>query len=302
MRLIYRLSLILCPVVYFGIPVVVSAESDVQTTHCQSVVARILSAGDQFHSKGSLLCSQDRVRPLQGEKPIVVCYGSDSRLLKGAEGRVGNLCSPDRRTRQLYKNRLKHFKARGSGKTKGRPNLIRPFGVSILQPRPYLVWNPVQGATHYLVSVQTYGRKWEQIVRSGNSLSYPQNWPAMEHGNVYRGTIFAYKQDKIIASSKEALGLLPERNLKLIQEALAEIQQLSLSPAEKTRVLDAVYMSQNLLDESIGILRSLQDKGEGTSQLNRLLVERYYQAGQPELAAPITKEAQFPIKIKFPQK
>lgn len=278
----------------------VHAQTTSRVKRCLTVVARILSPGDQHHAQGSLLCPSDQVRPMQGKQPLIVCHNSNS-LLKGKEGQVDRLCSAGRQKLQPHKSRLKYLKSRGSTEKADKLRLIQPFGTMIIQRRPDLAWTPVKGSTHYLVSIEGPSSKSEQLVHDQNRLSYPPNWPSLEHGTAYYVTVFAYQTEKIISSDRSKLNLLYKEEASLVQEAVAAINQLSLSPVEAAKELDAVYMSHKLLHDSIGVLQRLADSGQSNYQLNRLLTDRYFQVGQPELA-PKTEEAQLPTRMKLPQK
>ena len=283
-----------------GIPVVVKADQNLQASRCSSTVARMLSSGDQLHKEGRLLCAQDRLQPAPNQQPIVVCH-NHPKILRGGKDNIANHCSPDPKEEQT-RERFKYVKGRGSIRTKGKPSLIQPFGVMVLQSRPRLAWNPVPKATSYYVVLETFNGKWDQIVNSGNSLSYPQAWPDMKPGNQHKFTVFAYKGNRIINSDTSKLILLSKKESELVEEAAALARQLPLSPVEEATELDAIYMSQWLLNKSIGVLKSIRESGQSNARLNRLLADRYTQAGQPELADPILKELQLLTKRKFPQK
>ncbi|MGR3279305.1 hypothetical protein ACSYAD_30020 [Acaryochloris marina NIES-2412] len=284
-------------------PVAVEAQSNEQPTRCKTVVARMLSVGDQFHAKGSVLCPQDRVRPLQNQQPIISCHATQ-KVLRGEVGQIGNLCSRKQKRIDPSKSRGQSSKSRGNGRESGKPSLIRPFGTMIMQLRPDLEWNPVVGATHYFVTFQAAdnSKKLEQFVYTGNSLRYPQAWPELQYGKNYRVTIFAYQKQRIISSDHDTLELLIEEEASLIQDAVTAINQLPLSPVEAAKELDVAYMSAKLFHESIDELEKIRQAGQSNYELNRLLADRYTQVGQPELAASIGAEAQLPTRTKFPQK
>ena len=286
-----------------AMPVADKAQSNEPPTRCKTVTARMLSMGDQFHSKGSVLCPQDRVRPLQDQQPIISCHATQ-KVLRGEVGKIGNLCSRKQNRIDPSKSRGNSSKSRSSERESGKPSLIKPFGTMVMQLRPELEWNPVVGATHYLVTFQAAdnSKKWEQVVHTGNSLRYPQAWPELQYGKNYRVTIFAYQKQRIISSDHDTLELLIEEEANLIQDAVTAINQLPLSPVEAAKELDTAYMSAKLFHESIGVLEKLRQAGQSNYQLNQLLVDRYYQVGQSELAASIGAEAQLPTRTKFPQK
>lgn len=274
------------------------AQTPSQANRCLTTVARILSSGDQRHARGSLLCPEDQVRPTAGKQPLIVCHNGKS-LSKGKAGNVGRLCASGP-NRLQQKGRLRFLKSRGITNGDGKLSLVQPLGTMIMQLRPDFAWTPVKGSTHYLVSIQGANRKWEQRV-SGHNLRYPQSWPALEYGKAYYVRVFAYQNGKIIGSDRTKLSLLYEEETRLVNEAVAAIHQLSLSPVEAAKELDAVYMTYKLLGESIGVLQSLRDRGQSNVQLNQLLGDRYYQVGQPERALRV-EEAQLPTSMKLPQK
>lgn len=276
-----------------------TGETPSQANRCLTTVARIISSGDQRHAKGRLLCPGDQVRPIAGEQPLVVCHNGKS-LSKGKEGEVGRLCSSGPKRLQR-KGRLKYLKSRGTTDKEGKLSIVQPLGTMIMQLRPNFAWKPVKGSTHYEVTLKGPNGNWKQRVSSGHRLNYPKSWPALEYGKAYYVTVYAYQNGKIIGSDRAKLNLLYEEEISLVYEAVTAIHQLSLSPVEAAKELDAVYMSYKLLGESIGILQSLRDRGQSNYQLNRLLVDRYTQVGQPELA-PRADEAQLPTSMKLPQK
>ncbi|ABW32019.1 hypothetical protein AM1_B0300 (plasmid) [Acaryochloris marina MBIC11017] len=276
-----------------------TGETPSQANRCLTTVARILSSGDQRHAKGRLLCPGDQVRPIAGKQTLVLCHNGKS-LTKGKEGEVGRLCSSGPKRLQ-QKGRLRFLKSRGTTDKEGKLSIVQPLGTMIMQLRPDFAWKPVKGSTHYEVTLQGPNSKWEQKVTSGHRLNYPKSWPALEYGKAYYVTVYAYQNEKIIGSDRTKLNLLYEEEISLVNEAVAAIHQLSLSPVEAAKELDAVYMSFKLLDQSIGVLQNLKDSGQSNSQLNRLLGDRYYQVGQPELA-PRAEEAQLPTSMKLPQK
>lgn len=292
---------LILPVLVIGVSLspVARAEPDQQPSRCKSVIARVVSRGDQNFRAGDLLCPDDWVRPVQGQHPKLVCRRA-KKALSGQTGRVRDLCA--RQPRSSFAGEgasdILILNPRGNSVN---PNLIHPFGSVLMQRRPDLSWKPTRGASYYLVRIDGYAFKHEQIV-SGTQLSYPQAWPALEYGNVYQIDIFAYRGDRIVSTDRVTVNLLFEEEVAVIQDYVAAIQRLSLPPSKVALDLDAVYMSKNLLNQSIQMLESLREKGQSNQQLNRLLADRYAQAGWPDLAKLIAKEPQPRTKIKFPQK
>lgn len=175
--------------------------------------------------------------------------------------------------------------------------LVRPFGDTIIDSNPTLEWTTVQGATHYKIVV--HGREfiWEKIL-SGHRISYPKGQPKFKPGNSYKITIFAYQKKELIATYRTALFRLPEEEVVLIQQAIVQLRQFPLTRNEFLVDLDRVYMLRDLLDESIQLLEQSAPRGP---ELDKLLAQRYKDAGFPELSTS-TEGAQLPTKIMLPQK
>lgn len=292
---------ILLPIMVTGLCLssVVSAEQGQPSARCKNAIARVVTDGDQNFRAGDLLCPEDWVRPLPGQQPKVVCRKT-KRILAGPTGRVKDFCTGQPRGAFVRKGarEVMILNARGN---EGNPSLMQPFGSVLMQKRPDLTWKPTQGASHYWVRIDGYGFKHEQMV-SGTQLRYPSAWPDLQYGDVYNITIFAYQGDRIMGADRTTVSLLFEKDVAVIQAYVAAIQQLPFSLQEVAPDLDAVYMSQNLLNQSIQLLESIRKKGQSTPQLNQLLAQRYAQAGWPDLAKLIAKEPQPRTKIKFPQK
>jgi hypothetical protein len=66
---------------------IVHAQNNSPADRCRVTVARILSSGDQRHSKGSLLCSQDQIEPIVGNQPLLICHESH-KLLRGVRANL----------------------------------------------------------------------------------------------------------------------------------------------------------------------------------------------------------------------
>lgn len=175
--------------------------------------------------------------------------------------------------------------------------LVRPFGETIIESRPTLEWTSIQGATHYKVVVDGRDFTWEKIL-SENRISYPKKQPELKSGNSYKITIFSYQQDKLIATHRTALYLLPEEEEALIEQAIIQLRQFPLTRNEFLVDLDRIYMLRDLLDESINLLEQSAPRGP---ELDKLLAQRYEDAGFPELSSG-TNGAQLPTKTILPQK
>lgn len=250
-----------------------------QAARCTTETARLFTEGDKNFRPGTLLCPDDLVVPVPGKRPRLLCL-NNRRVIAGQTGRVGDLCAGKPKNQIVCGEDGCSGSARG---TEGKPSLIRPFGPTLISKRPDLTWRAIEGATHYEIRIK--GRQFEQEqTLSETHLKYPQAWPSLEFKNAYHIDILAYQGGTIISADRATVNLLFEEESVAIQENAAAIKQLPFSLRDVAVDLDTLYMSQNLLNQSIQLLEGLREKGESNPQLNEILAKRYIQAGYRDLA------------------
>lgn len=258
-----------------------------QKRQCKPI-ARVLNNNDQYWTVRSLLCEEDRLNPKLGKKVDVFCYanGAVLRLGNGAvwDGCVSMRKQQVRQAQCTYENRLNCPKVKGPGEHRNTPALIAPYSSTLLNQKPNFSWYSVAGATSYLVQVSGVGVNWEEEVENTH-LPYPQAQPAMRFGNAYKITIIARQKGSAIKASVAAVNLLPQQDVKQILKIVKQINNLGISKDEAAFLdLDRVYMSKNLLHETIGLLESRVSAGSRNPTLYRVLGDRYLEAGLPEEA------------------
>ena len=250
-----------------------------QAARCSTETARLFIGGDKNFREGTLLCPEDLVVSIPGKRPRLLCL-NNGRVMVGQTGRVGDLCAGKPQNQIVCDKKGCSRPSRGN---EGKPSVIKPFGPTLIDRRPDLTWVPTKGATHYQVRLKGHQFEQEQTI-SGTHLKYPKAWPSLEFENVYHVDIFAYQGGTIISADRATVNVLFEEEAVAIQENANAIKQLPY-PLHKVAVdLDALYMSQNLLNQSIQLLEGLRKKGESNPRLDKILAKRYLQAGYPDLA------------------
>ena len=250
-----------------------------QSDRCTPVMARLFTGGDKNFRAGTLLCPEDLIVPIPGKRPRLLCL-NNGRVMAGQTGRVSDLCAGKPQNQIVCDEDGCSGPGRGN---EGKPSLIRPFGATLIHRRPDLAWMPIKGATHYQVRIKGHQFEQEQTL-SGTHLEYPKAWPSLEFKGVYDIDIFAYQGDNVISADRTTVNLLFEKDAFAIQENAFAIKRLPMPLREVAVDLDTLYMSQNLLNESIQLLEDLREKGKSTPRLDEILAKRYLQAGYSDLS------------------
>lgn len=246
-------------------------------------IGRVLSTGDRSWVVGSLLCQGDRLHPVNGSSIEVLCYLNRKVLWLGS-GSVTNKCVPQAKQQAqqcTLTNRSNCPKPKGPREDSNVPALISPYSSAILNTRPNLSWYSVPGANSYTVQVSGADINWEKEV--GNLvLSYPKEQPALQPGNAYKITIIANQGDSSISASSSAVNVIPENEAKQIIATVKHISSLNLPKDEEAFDFDSVYMSKNLLNETIDVLKAQVEAGSQNPTIYRVLGDRYLEAGLPD--------------------
>ena len=262
------------------------ASKTVHKRQCKPI-ARVLNNNDQYWTVRSLLCEGDWLDPQPGKKVEVFCY-ANGVVLRLANGAVSNQCVliPKQQAQQAqckYDNRLNCPKVKGPS-DRDTPALIVPYSSTLLNQKPNFSWYSVASATSYKVQVTGMGVNWEKEVVT-TDLLYPQEQPAMRFGNAYKITIIAIQNGSPTKASVAALNLLPQQDAQQVRKIVKQINNLGIPKDEAAFLdLDRLYMSKNLLHETIGSLESRVKTGSRNPTLYRVLGDRYLEAGLPESA------------------
>ena len=256
-----------------------------QTFGC-APIGRVLGTGDQQYPSGSLLCAGAKLRPQQGTVKFI-CYSSNQvlTLTTGKVWDVDKACG-DPTTQTLpcsAQMRRSCLQVRG-GRRQENPELLRPYGQIVLNPRPALSWRAISEADHYVVRVEGVGVKWRTEVR-GTTLLYPQQEPGFRFGYAYEIEIVAYGNGQPLSASETVLMQLPESVVQTVQDEIRQIQALQLPKSDLPwRDAVTVYRSQGLLSEAIALLETQVAQGGTHPKLYRMLADLYLELGEAALA------------------
>jgi hypothetical protein len=263
---------------------------------CKNVDGKVISEGDRYLPAGSALCPGDKIHPENGATVTVLCYLNREILYINQKNYsdAANKCAPPQVT-EVEKYRCTNLKPQNCPPTfKGpdddnsvaRPRLISPYisGGRILTTRPSISWRAVTGATSYTVEIEGNNVNW-QIQVNNTVLPYPKEQSQLKFGSTYRITVLAYEGNSLISYAPLVINVLPEKEQLEIGAMVKKINELKIPPDEAAvKDLDTIYMSKNLVNESIETLKARVVTGSKNPEIYRVLADRYLEAGLPDKA------------------
>ncbi|MDZ4877799.1 MAG: hypothetical protein CLLPBCKN_007234 [Chroococcidiopsis cubana SAG 39.79] len=261
----------------------VPARNSLAQAKCNPI-GRIMNDGDRYWKTGSLLCKGDRLEPVKGKSVQVLCYLTRQVLyLKvGVASELEQKCALPATTPMpcSIENHSNCLQPKGPIAASGVPSVISPYGSEIATVRPLLAWHSVAGATSYTVRVEGRGVAWEKSIDAATlRLTYPTDKPQLIFGNAYKITAIANKGKAPFKADSSVVNVLPENTIKRVFDVVRKIESLNLPSDEAALLdLDAIYMSENLLDESIKALEKVS-KTTSNPSVKRMLGDRYLEAG-----------------------
>ncbi|MBG1268475.1 tetratricopeptide repeat protein [Nostoc sp. WHI] len=259
------------------------------------VIGRVTSVSDLRWRVNSLLCSGDRITPMNGRTVNTLCYlnGEFLDFKQSSIFDVEDKCRlPHDRVRLC--TGLNPTECDGIKGPTNVPMLISPYGSSMLSTRPVISWYAIPQATSYTVVVSGYEFYWEKTVdKTITALPYPKEQKELQFFNTYKFTVLANVGDTPISSSETlVVSVLRQEEQDAFAERVKQITELNLPPDEAAIWdLDAVFMARNLLNETIESLKIRVAAGSQNPTVYRLLADRYLEAWLPKEALREYKKA-----------
>lgn len=170
------------------------------------------------------------------------------------------------------------------------PILIRPYGRTLMDHSPLLVWSAVNGATSYSVEVKGKGVQWQSTAQE-TTLTYPSDQPVLQAGQAYQITIIAIQGETPVKAEQFAVNLLPQDDVREIEALVKQVRNLPISQDQATYLIDILFTNDGLLTESIATLEAQVKAGSQNPLIYRTLGDRYLQAGISGLAKKMYETA-----------
>ena len=152
------------------------------------------------------------------------------------------------------------------------PYLISPRKTLIISSTLLILWNPVNQADSYQVTVRGEGLEWSTLIQSADahSLVYPKDAPQLRSGVPYTVEIVALAQGAILSSSADEV---PDTSFHVIAtDQLAQIQPLldkvhtQITSKSIANLIDAqLYVQNGLYADALDVLLNAQTSKDTTS-------------------------------------
>jgi hypothetical protein len=240
---------------------------------------------------GSPICDGDPIRSILKRGQQFICFLDDLGLTAWNDKRQCSL-RPNQRDRLGGKGNLIRPVPKGSGVESDTPTIIRPLGTALLRSPKVFSWYAVPGASSYSVEVAGSEFTWERKV-SDTLLEYPKNAPAMNSGNSYKVTIFAYRGSTPIKSSSKPYSMFSADRIVAVAKKITIASEYLLSDDERAYSdLNSIYLSQGLEEEAVSVLENRIKSGSSDPNVFGLLSTQFANEGHSALAVKIMNQLQ----------
>lgn len=252
---------------------------------CEPQLGRIISKGDKRFEVGSLICKGDKLEVLNGGSVELLCFSS-GKFLKLPSGTIPlDKCAESQQASSPCNPSNTDGCRIQKGGTEGsdEPTIISPYSTSTLNSRPEIIWTAVKGATSYKVKVKSYEFGWEKVVNQ-TRLAYPSDEKEFQPGTPYTIDVFAYIDGEAFSYDETFVDVLSVASQEQIAQKIKRIKDLGLPPDETILDIDAIYTAENLLNETIEMLKTATATNSQNPTLYRVLGDRYLKAKLPKEA------------------
>lgn len=201
---------------------------------------------------GTVLCQGDLLRPTQGTRAIVQCADPDQNLWIVPDGLPAGVESGCRPTTEPKYTITAPIIPTRDPLTSRIPYIISPNNTWLLTHKPTLRWQPVTGATVYVVRISGTGVDWVREVNT-TSIIYPGQPPLTSLDDDYLITVEAENGE---ALGKATFSLLDPKTAERVRIAKQRLNRLNLTNDQKTLALAEIYIGQGLIAEAIELLEA----------------------------------------------
>ncbi|NEQ81723.1 MAG: tetratricopeptide repeat protein [Moorea sp. SIO2I5] len=228
---------------------------------------------------GDVLNPSDQLELSPGASATVMCDNSRVWVVPaGKVSLVSDGCGPGqpRETRQNSRHRT-----RDSNQT--IPYIISPRNTALLNDRPVLRWNAVEGATSYRVKVRGRDLDWNtetsdtEIEYSGSSLQPDSYYLVIVETDTG-------KSSKGEQGADLTFTLLDAQNAESVETEVSKLKQQPLTEEAEVLGLAYLYQHYDLKAEAIALLEGLLKGGSQKAAVYQLLGDLYQQVGLSQQA------------------
>jgi hypothetical protein len=242
---------------------------------------------------GTIVRWGDLLRTASDSEATIVC--ADLEMAKVSSDFMAALPCPQSPPLLVYKGEL--VTVVRSTDVPQVPFIIVPRKTKLLDDRPPLRWNGVEGATSYDVTLLGDGNTvWQKKQVIGTEMAYPADEEPLQPGLGYILLVEADNGAKSEDEKAKGLGftLLELAEAEAVRAEAQRLKDLHLSPEAEAYALAQLYANpvHGLLAEAIDLLEGLTAQGCRESAIYRSLGEWYYAIGLVRLAEERFRQAE----------
>jgi len=156
----------------------------------------------------------------------------------------------------------------GEHAKEGSLRLLRPLGTVVAEQKPMMRWEPVEGATSYVVSI--YDADFELVADSGTlSVTAWQVTIPLERGNTYSWQVTASRGSQQIAAP---VAPAPQARFQVLDKSHAEELRAARERAPRSHfALGVLYAGRGLLDDAEQELQAAMNENPKSPAARNLL-------------------------------
>jgi hypothetical protein len=235
------------------------------------VVARVLESPDSPLKFGTALCIR---QVFSYPKPVRVGCTIGQRVLWVKKSSDLSDCNEKLyNTRPYSPSSRQSLDRMRSGFTRSKPTIIRPYGDTLIESPKEIVWNAVNGADSYSVTV--LGNQTQRF-----SVVQPQlNLLPISNTDSIQFLIEAFANKKLVSSSATTFTLLSFDEAQKVKKDLASIEEIKLPLQEQNALQLSILSNSELVDNSISLLYKQFKLQPKNPSLVRLMADVFLQAG-----------------------
>lgn len=156
----------------------------------------------------------------------------------------------------------------GEHAKEGSLRLLRPLGTVVAEQQPMMRWEPVEGATSYIVSI--YDQDFKPVADSGTlSVTAWQVTIPLQRGNTYSWQVTASRGSQQIAAP---VAPAPQARFQVLDQSDAEELRATRKRAPRSHfALGVLYAGHGLLDDAEQELRAAMNENTKSPAARNLL-------------------------------
>lgn len=218
-------------------------------------------------TRGSLLLKSD----LSNYQGKYVCF-AEAKVIQGGT------CKAVNNRIDLSLRRLR------CGAPDAKMRVTDPYGFRIRSNRPRIRWTGIEQATQYTVVINIVAEREHWLETSDSYINLPDDIPSLPEEELIKVSVIAWNENEIITSGEKLFQVAGQDQLESNASILKTLESLGLPRSELVKDLDAIFINQSLLEETLPRLEAFSSSGFRDLETHILLGDRYIQASKYDKA------------------